>query len=590
MKKLLILILLLPTIAFAQSSSRTEGVLLQDEGGSSSRVKRLDCVGSSLSCASSGGTGTITSDAASSGTETDENVCTYEATGDQIDCDLAPTDDSVLLGDGSTWVLEKIEDCNSLVDKALMYDASTNDIKCGNLIITALDTGWTLATDVHLTGSSQTVEVGAGNLISSKFAVDNDADIPVAVFQAHSTQTSAIFVAENSAGTDQVTMSNGGVVTANGLTMDANENITLASETLDHDATTFIFSDTVAFPDGAVGTPSLTNTGDTDTGIYWQEDDGIATTIGGSEIWRASEHSSGVDQIGWHNTDPSNTGANDAYFTARMEASGADIPSKVFDIDFTYDEDGGSSDNRPTIFDFVARNNDTVTMQGLSILTRRQDATTSAANITLLIRLRQSVNTATTSSGDNSFLGVDVTYPNPGNNVTGGNQTFTYLTFAYPDDANWTANGGTIADVNVITATGGDVHLNTENFAIGDFTWDGDVTDNLVFFDAGEEDIELGGHVETTGTAPVLTDCGTSDSISTTATDMGGKVTVGTSANGVVCTVTFASTWDNAPSCNVTGSDSAITLGAITSTTVLTISATGDWSSDVVMYNCFGQE
>jgi hypothetical protein len=98
--------------------------------------------------------------------------------------------------------------------------------------------------------------------------------------------------------------------------------------------------------------------------------------------------------------------------------------------------------------------------------------------------------------------------------------------------------------------------------------------------------------IHTADDVPTLSSCGTSPTISATATDNGGKITVGTSASDT-CTLTFSgSAWTNAPSCSVIGEDSAITLAATTTTTTLVITAPAatDFSSDVLMYNCFGQE
>jgi len=50
-----------------------------------------------------------------------------------------------------------------------------------------------------------------------------------------------------------------GTLTADGLTLGANENITLGSQTLDHDGTTFVFNDDV----NITGTATSTNSGNT---------------------------------------------------------------------------------------------------------------------------------------------------------------------------------------------------------------------------------------------------------------------------------------------------------------------------------------
>jgi hypothetical protein len=184
----------------------------------------------------------------------------------------------------------------------------------------------------------------------------------------------------------------------------------------------------------------------------------------------------------------------------------------------------------------------------------------------------QGFSTQTTSLmvAENS-AGTDVfTVSNTGVVVTGGSAGAGMSTVA----AGLTVNNGSTGTAN------------------DDLMANGDTVAGLLTVDASEDDIELGGQVQTTGTAPALSSCGTSPSISATATDMSGKITIGTSAADT-CTLTFAATWDTiAPACVVMGEDSAITLAATSSTTVLTITAPGatDFSSDVLMYHCFGNE
>jgi len=95
------------------------------------------------------------------------------------------------------------------------------------------------------------------------------------------------------------------------------------------------------------------------------------------------------------------------------------------------------------------------------------------------------------------------------------------------------------------------------------------------------------GHwVSETGTAPVLSSCGTTPSI--TGTDTAGKITIGTSASST-CTMTFADQYANAPACSITNGTDDVPVFATTSTTVLTITdGATDFSSDVIMYTCIG--
>lgn len=149
----------------------------------------------------------------------------------------------------------------------------------------------------------------------------------------------------------------------------------------------------------------------------------------------------------------------------------------------------------------------------------------------------------------------------------------------------------------VITGDGSVSIINeglTGNNSVGsdtddDLTWKGATDATLLVVDVSEDDNEFGGHVETTGTAPAVSSCGTTPSISATATDMGGKVTIGTGIT-TSCTVTFNSAWGVAPPCTVSGDNVAVNYIATTTTTVLTITSSLDMASDVISYICFGQE
>lgn len=91
------------------------------------------------------------------------------------------------------------------------------------------------------------------------------------------------------------------------------------------------------------------------------------------------------------------------------------------------------------------------------------------------------------------------------------------------------------------------------------------------------------GHLKTYGTAPTLSTCGTSPSIS--GNDMSGKVTLGT-GGPTGCTLTFANAYGTAPACNI-NYDGIRLLTVTTTTTTLTFTATaGTIDSTVAMYNC----
>lgn len=99
------------------------------------------------------------------------------------------------------------------------------------------------------------------------------------------------------------------------------------------------------------------------------------------------------------------------------------------------------------------------------------------------------------------------------------------------------------------------------------------------------KDVYIDGQIINGGSAPVVSACGTSPSI--TGGDTAGKVTIG-SGTPSSCTVTFDTAYSNAPSCTITGSDDANAYGATTTTTALTISSNSEMSDDVIMYQCIG--
>jgi hypothetical protein len=100
------------------------------------------------------------------------------------------------------------------------------------------------------------------------------------------------------------------------------------------------------------------------------------------------------------------------------------------------------------------------------------------------------------------------------------------------------------------------------------------------------------GHQIVTGATPTVgsgsSDCGTSPSIG--GNDSAGRVTVGTSANGGQCTITFAAPWPNFPVCSVfdeTTGNLVRPIATSTSSVVLTgMLAAGD----SIVYQCVGYQ
>jgi len=98
--------------------------------------------------------------------------------------------------------------------------------------------------------------------------------------------------------------------------------------------------------------------------------------------------------------------------------------------------------------------------------------------------------------------------------------------------------------------------------------------------------IDEDGHIDTGGTAPTFSDCGTSPSI--TGNDIAGRITAGTDSPSD-CTITFSTAYNNAPACTVSGDGLSGTVAYTASgnTLRLTIGSDfGDLGGDVIMYIC----
>ena len=77
--------------------------------------------------------------------------------------------------------------------------------------------GWTDdGTEVRLAAPADEVEIGSAGALSAKLAINGDTDEIQFLVQGNSTQTTSLIVAENSGGTDQMTLSNAGTFVAAG--------------------------------------------------------------------------------------------------------------------------------------------------------------------------------------------------------------------------------------------------------------------------------------------------------------------------------------------------------------------------------------
>lgn len=102
------------------------------------------------------------------------------------------------------------------------------------------------------------------------------------------------------------------------------------------------------------------------------------------------------------------------------------------------------------------------------------------------------------------------------------------------------------------------------------------VNGNFILF------LDTAGHLRNIGSAPTLSSCGTSPSIS--GTDIAGTVTMGT-ASPTGCTITFATTYGSAPDCIVAWQANLASMQYTISATAITLVQTGT-SSNKVNYDC----
>lgn len=96
--------------------------------------------------------------------------------------------------------------------------------------------------------------------------------------------------------------------------------------------------------------------------------------------------------------------------------------------------------------------------------------------------------------------------------------------------------------------------------------------------------IDAKGHMVTGGTAPTLSSCGGSPAV--TGDDNSGTITIG---SGVVtaCTITFAQTWTNTPTCTISDNSTTVTIDVSSlSTSALGISSSATIGGGTVYYQC----
>lgn len=94
-------------------------------------------------------------------------------------------------------------------------------------------------------------------------------------------------------------------------------------------------------------------------------------------------------------------------------------------------------------------------------------------------------------------------------------------------------------------------------------------------------------HPRWPGVPPSLVSCGTGATIDSAATDVVGKINVGTGAPVVMtCSFNFARTWASEPSCFVVDETQFQVFKVVATTTSLTFDVAVDMASDVIRYGC----
>jgi hypothetical protein len=192
-----------------------------------------------------------------------------------------------------------------------------------------------------------------------------------------------------------------------------------------------------------------------------------------------------------------------------------------------------------------------------------------------------------TTGVGNTAVGASAMQDNSGSGITGGGNTAiggSSLGNIDGGAANNTAigsgagsllqsgSGNTIIGTNVASGT---LKSGSSNILIGtSSTVDTPATGTSNYLNIGGlliGDVSKG-HTAFGGAAGTLSACGTSPTLGASSTDHVGTVTAGSGATS--CTLTWASTWSSAPSCNVT-SRSGLALSYTPATGALVVTATG---------------
>ena len=211
--------------------------------------------------------------------------------------------------------------------------------------------------------------------------------------------------------------------------------------------------------------------------------------------------------------------------------------------------------------------------------------------------------------GDYIILARNATNGSNGRNTVIG-LTFSNGTMALPTQV---VDGATMGRIEML-GYDGDTFIPTSSirFSAG-VTLDNNMPGNILFYtnagstsetlratldsdgDFGINDsspsatLSVGGHQQHSGTAPTISSCG-GGVPSIVGTDSAGKITIGTGGSVTSCTVTFASTWTNAPACFANNETQILLTRAVSTTTTVVLDAASTFDEDIMSYHCIGRE
>ena len=326
-----------------------------------------------------------------------------DASGASASCTDATTEiNSVVNGLGGTNLTCSGQNCD--VDDAFLVN-NANDSTTG--VLTSI--GFTIGSAAIIEAELETIDgVTAGTAAASK-ALVLDASSDIATINSLTATT--LIGALTGAATGNLLNSESdtliGTLTADGLTLGANENITLGGQTLDHDGTDFAFNDSVTSSGLVTASGVLVTTSIQMNNAALYNCDTLDTDAGGTIVCGTDGGAAGGDA--WSDAVDSDilpTGADNTYDLGSVAASFADI---FWDGTATGDVTGALTGNADTVTTITGLAPDTATTQAA------QPNITSVGTLTTLTVDDITVNGNTISSGGASTLAIT---PTVGQSIT----------------------------------------------------------------------------------------------------------------------------------------------------------------------------